>query len=149
MRSLTFTFLLMLGLGFANSGPGPVFADTKNTPMASNPLNGTWLPVKQELGGKSLPPAAFETQKLVIEDSTYTFTAESVDKGIVKYGDGKMDIYGKEGVNTGKHFPAIYKYENEQLTVCYNLAGTGYPEAFETSGKPLFFLSVFKRAVIK
>jgi hypothetical protein len=44
----------------------------------------------------------------VIIDSNYTLTAESVDKGIVKYGSGdKMDIYGKEGVNMGKHFTAI------------------------------------------
>ena len=140
MRSITFTFLLILGLGYAG---------TKNTPVTSNKLNGTWLPIKQEFGGKILPKAAFETQKLVIEDSTYTVTAESVDKGVVKYGEDKMDIYGKEGVNAGKHFTAIYKYENDELTVCYNLSGDSYPETFETKGKPLFFLSVFKREVIK
>ena len=56
-----------------------------------------------------------------------------------------MDIYGKEGVNTGKHFTAIYKYENDQMTVCYNLVGDSYPETFETKSKPTLFLSVFKR----
>jgi uncharacterized protein (TIGR03067 family) len=113
--------------------------------MKSGKLNGTWMPVKQEMGGTLLPGTAFENQKLIINDSTYTFIAESTDKGIVKYRNDKMDIYGKEGVNAGKHFTAIYKFENEQLIVCYNLSGDSYPETFETKGKPMYFLSVFKK----
>jgi uncharacterized protein (TIGR03067 family) len=136
MRLITFIFLLVSGLGCA----GP-----KNAIMKSNKLNGTWLPIQQEIGGASLPKAAFEKQKLIISDSTYTFTAESVDKGVVKYSNDKMDVYGKDGVNAGKHFTAIYKFEAGQLTICYNLSGSGYPEAFETKGKPLYFLSVFKK----
>jgi len=108
-------------------------------------MNGTWVPVQQEMGGRSLPAAAFENQKLIISDSTYTVIAESIDKGIVKYANGKMDIYGKDGVNSGKHFTAIYKLENGELTICYNLLGDNYPEAFETRDKPMYFLSVFKK----
>ncbi len=67
-------------------------------------------------------------------------------KGIVKYKDDKMDIYGKDGVNAGKHFTALYKLENEQLTICYNLSGDSYPESFMTEGKPAYFLSVFKKS---
>ena len=118
---------------------------TKKATMTSNKLNGTWVPIQQEIGGTSLPKAVFETQQLIINDSTYTVIAESIDKGIVKYMDDKMDIYGKEGVNAGKHFTAIYKFETGQLTVCYNLSGKSYPETFETKGKPMFFLSVFKK----
>ncbi len=123
----------------------PGCAGTKSAATKSGMLNGTWLPVKQEIGGTLLPAAAFEKQKLIISDSTYTFFAESVDKGIVKYHDNKMDIYGKEGVNAGKHFMAVYHIANDQLTICYNLAGNGYPESFETKGKPMYFLSVFKK----
>lgn len=108
-------------------------------------LNDSWVPVKQEMNGKELPTVAFAGQKLIMNDSNYTFTAESVDKGIVKYNKGKMDIYGREGVNSGKHFTAIYKYENGQLFICYNLMGNGYPEAFDTRGKPMYFLTVYKR----
>ena len=118
---------------------------TKNAKSPVNVLNGTWIPIKQQMGGKELPPVAFEKQKLIILDSNYTFIAESVDKGLVKYDNGKMDIYGKEGVNTGKHFTTIYKYENEQLTVCYNLLGDSYPESFETKSKRTLFLSVYKK----
>jgi len=120
--------------------------ELKKTTGQANKLNGTWIPVKQEIGGKELPKAVYEKQKLVIVDSNYILSAESVDKGVVKYGDGdKMDIYGKEGVNTGKHFTAIYKFENEQLTICYNLAGDSYPDGFETKSKPTLFLSVFTK----
>ena len=137
MRSILFIFLLIIGAGCAG---------TKNATIKLSRLNGTWIPVKEEMGGTLLPKAAFEKQQLIIRDSTYSFTAESVDKGVIKYSNNdKMDIYGKEGVNKGKHFTAIYKYENEQLTVCYNLLGNSYPEAFETKGKPGLFLSVFKK----
>ena len=108
-------------------------------------LNGSWTPVKQGIEGKELPSVAFQTQKLSIDDSLYTLTAESVDKGILKYNNGKMDIYGTEGVNSGKHFTAIYKLENEQLTICYNLKGDSYPAGFETKSQPALFLSVFKK----
>src|SRR5882672_7608852 len=137
MRSIAFIFVFIIGVSYSA---------TKNAATQSGKLNGNWVPIKQEMGGKLLPQSAFEKQTLIISDSTYTFTAESVDKGIVKHTDDKMDIYGKEGVNAGKHFTAIYKYENEQLTICYNLSGNGYPEAFETKGKPMYFLSVFKKS---
>jgi len=124
---------------------------TKKTANASNKLNGTWIPFKEEFGGTSLPATAFATQKLIIMDTTYTFTAESVDKGVLKYDHEKMDIYGKEGVNAGKHFTAIYKFvtdssnKGEQLAICYNLTGNGYPETFDTKGQRTFFLSVFRK----
>lgn len=111
----------------------------------SGSLNGTWVPVKQEMGGTAFPAAVLEKQKLIIADSNYTVIAESVDKGVVRLSGNKMDIYGKDGANAGKHFTAIYKMEEGQLTICYNLKGDCYPEAFDTKGKPLYFLSVFKK----
>ena len=131
--------MIYLLISFASCGT------TKNTLKNSNVLNGNWTPIKQEIGGKDLPAVVFEKQKLIVIDTIYTFTAESVDKGILQYKKGQMDIYGKEGVNTGKHFTAIYKLDNDQLTICYNLKGDSYPLAFETKSKPTLFLSVFKR----
>ena len=136
MRYISFIPLLILALGCAG---------TRDAVMKPNELNGTWVPVAQQLGGKALPTAAFEHQTLVMNDSAYTLTAESVDKGVVLYQDGTMDIYGKEGVNAGKHFTAIYKLDHGQLTICYNLSGDRYPESFETKGKLMYFLSVFKK----
>jgi uncharacterized protein (TIGR03067 family) len=136
MHIITYISLIIFGINFAS---------IKNSEIKPDDLTGTWIPVKQEINGVAMPKAVFENQKLVLTDSTYTFSAESVDKGIVKYNGDKMDIYGKEGVNTGKHFAAIYKLENDELTICYNLSGDSYPESFETKGKPKFFLSVFKK----
>jgi uncharacterized protein (TIGR03067 family) len=136
MRQLTVLLFICLSIACLT---------TKKTNSKSNFLNGTWIPVSQEIGGTSLPNAAFAKEKLIISDSAYTVIAESVDKGVVKYQSDKMDIYGKEGVNAGKHFTAIYKFENNLLTVCYNLSGDSYPETFETKGKQMYFLSVFKR----
>lgn len=136
MRILSIIALLYICISCSN---------TKNATKPANNLNGKWVPVKQEMGGKELPKVVFEKQTLVMNDSNYVFTAESIDKGIVKYSDGKMDIYGKEGVNIGKHFTAIYKLENGQLTICYNLSGKGYPEQFDTKGNPLYFLSVSQK----
>lgn len=112
-------------------------------------LDGSWTPVKQEMGGKELPKEVYATQKLIMVDSNYTVKAESIDKGIVRYKNGKMDIYGHDGVNKGKHFKAIYKQEKGFLYICYNLAGDSYPKKYETTGNSMFFLSTFKREVKK
>ncbi|MCB0725991.1 MAG: TIGR03067 domain-containing protein [Ignavibacteriae bacterium] len=110
-------------------------------------LKGTWIPVRQEMAGAELPDVIFKKQQLVLNDSNYTFIAESADKGVVIFDieNNKMDIYGKDGVNAGKHFKAIYKLEDELLTICYDLSGMNYPESFETGSSPALFLSVFKR----
>ena len=140
MRQLTILVFVCLATSCTTS---------KNTSAKANPLNGTWLTEKMEIGGTFLPKAAFENQKITLGDSTYTFVAESVDKGTVKYNGNKIDIYGKEGVNAGKHFTAIYKFENDLLVICYNLEGSVYPETFETKGKPMYFVATFKKEQTK
>lgn len=128
--------VLLLALGLMGLG-------MKN--LQTDSLNGTWIPIKQELAGAKLAATAFAKQKLVISDSTYTYYAESIDKGIARHSGGKMDIFGKTGVNSGKHFTAIYKLANDTLSICYNLSGGNYPSGFDTKGKPGFFLSIFTR----
>jgi uncharacterized protein (TIGR03067 family) len=136
MKPVIFLYMMIISLGCSS---------TKNAACKPEKLNGIWVPVKQEMGGTLLPTEGLENQQLILSDSTYTVIAESVDKGIVKYKEDKIDIYGKDGVNAGKHFTAIYKFEKEQLTICYNLKGDTYPVDFETKDKPLFFLSVFRK----
>ena len=136
MRIQFFLLLILLSFGCAPTNKNPISAPI---------LNGSWTPIKQEIGGKDLPASVFQNQKLIISDSTYTLTAESVDKGILKYLNGQMDIYGREGVNKGRYFTAIYKLHNDQLTICYNLLGDSYPADFETKSKPALFLSLFKK----
>jgi len=113
--------------------------------MNSYELNGIWIPTKQEMGGKAMPETVYQNFKLTMADSTFIFGIGKEDVGITTYANGKMDIYGKEGPNKGKHYTAIYKLENDILTICYNLAGDGYPSAFETQSKPTLFLTVYKK----
>ena len=138
MKRLPIYLLLCLIFGCTSS---------KNGKSTAHLLDGTWVPMQQEMGGQQLPASVYATQTLLMAGNNYTLTAESVDKGEVTYDDGKMDIFGKEGVNAGKHYMAIYKLENEQLTICYNLKCDGYPSAFSTDNAPLLFLSVFKKSV--
>lgn len=114
-------------------------------PYSHPDLNGKWVPIEQEIAGNAIPEAAFATQQLIIEDSLYTLTAESVDKGVIRINENKMDIYGRDGVNQGKHFTALFKLEQAQLTICYNLKGDAYPETFSTEGQPAYFKCVFKK----
>jgi len=133
--------LLTLFLALAQNFSG----NPKQNHMNQDSLNGTWIPVQQELGGQKLASAVFAGQKLILQDSNYTVSAEHIDKGSVIYHGNKMDIISREGANAGKQFKAIFKIENGLMTVCYDLSGKEYPQAFSTQGKPLYFLSVFKR----
>ena len=136
MRYLTYILVVCLAVSCTT---------TKNTKMKTAMLDGTWVPVKQEIGGTLLPAASFGKQKLVIRDTTYVLIAESIDKGAVRVKGDKMDIYGREGVNAGKHFTALFKIEKEQLTICYNLSGDAYPATFGTQNNKKYFLAVFRK----
>ncbi len=117
---------------------------------ATKKLTGTWVPVKQELGGNNIARQHFIKQSLSIRDTSYIITAENdfeglqQDEGSIYINKNKIDFYGKLGKNKGKHFTAIFKIEKNQLIICYNLAGIGFPESFETIGKPLYFMSTYE-----
>lgn len=130
MRSLLILFLFAVGSAFV---------------VSENKLDGKWVTTRLVMDGNDLPEETFKNQQLIISDTNYTFIAESVDKGTLKFTDNKIDIYGKEGVNAGNHFTAIYKFEKDFLHICYNLAGDKYPDDFETKGKSMYFLAVFKK----
>lgn len=122
-----------------------IFVSFGEMEVQEYPLNGDWVPVRQELGGQELPASIFANQKMVLADSNYTVMAESIDKGVVHYQKGRMDIYGMQGVNKGKHFTAIYRQDGDELWICYNLGGESYPESFNTRGHRFFFLSIFRK----
>ena len=136
MRIFSYLFLLTCMISCSSS---------HKTSVSKYPLNGTWVPVREEMNGKALPAAAFSTQKLIINDDHYIFNAESEDTGDLSYANGTMDIYGRKGVNTGKHFMTRYKMENGHLIICYNLTGIAYPVDFETKGKAGYFLAEYEK----
>jgi uncharacterized protein (TIGR03067 family) len=122
--------------------PVPVFPCLRFTKKAggpANPLNGTWIPVRQEMNGRELPASYFEKQQLILQDSLYMVIAENTDKGIVRIHGNKIDIFGKEGPNAGKQFKAIFSRKGDELTVCHNLKGDAYPESLNTLDKTGIF----------
>ena len=115
----------------------------QNTPV--NALNGTWVPVHQENGGIPMPKVTYAKQKLIIRDSSYTVIGENADGGKLKLLDNQMDWYSDEGVHMGKHYPGIYKLENDQLIICIDRAGKTQPELLNSQWDAHYFLSVYSR----
>lgn len=73
--------------------------------------------------------------------------SDNADEGIIKTNGDKLDIYGTDGVNKGRHLTAVYQIVRGRLTICYNLDGTAYPKTFTTQDQPSYFLAVFEKAV--
>lgn len=117
----------------------------KKTEKFNPALNGTWVPTSQSLGDYQLPKSFYERQQLIIDNDKYTVYAENIDKGEMKFKGNKIKIHSTDGANKGKRFTAIYKLENDQLTICYNLSGKNFPTEFSSAKHPQYFLSVFKR----
>lgn len=135
---------LLLALILFGCGANPI---PRN---ATKKLTGAWVPVKQELGGNSIAKQFFSKQTLTIRDTLYSIEAENdfedlqLDEGSIYINKNKIDLYGKKGKNKGKHITGIFKIEKNQLIICYNLGGIGFPESFETIGKPLYFMSTYE-----
>jgi uncharacterized protein (TIGR03067 family) len=113
-------------------------------------MNGTWLPVTAELGGKMFPDEVRKSIKLVIKDSKYTVTVgKGVDQGDLKLHPEakpkKMDITGTEGPNKGKTIPAIYELDGDTLRICYDLSGKAHPTEFKTTEASKLYLVTYKR----
>ena len=122
---------------------------TKNTEPVYFPLNGIWIPVRQEIGGNELPQSVYKNDILIIGDSTYSVTAENIDLGSLMFTRDHMKIIRKKGVNEGNYYYAMYRYENEQLIICYHLTSGRHPAGFDTKNDPGLFLSTYKRKVLE
>lgn len=119
-------------------------------PEAASELDGSWLPVKAELGGQPFPAAVLATMKLVLAGDRYTvFVGEAKDEGIVtRLPDtvpAALDITGVEGPNAGRTIPAIYHARGDTLEVCYNLGGPERPASFATAAGTQQFLVTYSR----
>jgi len=136
MKVIPFLLLFLLTIGCSS---------TEETTTNSGELNGGWLPIKKEIGGQEVPVSLFENQRLAIVDKSFIILDESADQGSVRYSDGKMDIHIELGTDAGEDYKAIYKFENNLLTICYDLSGGTYPKSFETASNPELILSIYKR----
>jgi uncharacterized protein (TIGR03067 family) len=56
-----------------------------------------------------------------------------------------MDLNGKRGPNQGKLIPAIFKFEDNKLHICYNIGGEERPTEFGSPANSMIALIVYKR----
>lgn len=122
---------------------GCAIMQAKKSPYTS--VNGTWRPIEEIIGGNPFPETMWQNQRLMMYDSSYILSAESVDAGKAILTDSTMDIYGLEGPNAGRHFKARYQVQNDTLKIIYDLTGTDYPANFISNFDNYYFLATFVR----
>jgi len=111
---------------------------------------GKWKIAEAEMGGKSLPTDTFRDLILDLDETSYQIIVQTVvDSGLVELINNRsplaLSITALFGHNKGKTFRCIYKFDGEDLIMCYNLGGDSYPTSFETFENTLLYLVRYKR----
>jgi len=136
------TLLSILALASMTTFAAEKSADAKN-------IQGTWLPVKGELGGRPMADEVLKIITLKLDGGNYEVTAENVDKGTYTLDAAAkpktIDITGTEGPNVGKKIPAIYELDGETLRICYGFGGGPRPTEFKSRSDTQVFLVTYKR----
>jgi uncharacterized protein (TIGR03067 family) len=113
-------------------------------------IEGSWIPIKAELGGQPMADAILKTITLKLIDGkyeaiagghpdngTYTLDATTKPKG--------MTVTGTNGPNNGKTFPCIYELKNDTLRICYDLSGKKRPVEFKSVAAMKLYLVTYQR----
>jgi len=113
-------------------------------------LRGKWKIKEAELGAKKLSPSDFEKLVLELDENSYQLIEDKViDSGIIEPISHEslqaLAITGVFGPNKGKTFQCIYRFEGDDMIMCYNLGGDGIPQSFETKENSLLYLVRYKR----
>lgn len=113
-------------------------------------LQGTWLPVKAELGGQSMSADLLKTIQLKLDKNQYVATVSGEpDKGTWSADSTtkpkSMTVVGVEGPNTGKTFPCIYEIKGDTLRICYDLSSAKRPTEFKTTAGTKLYLVTYNR----
>src|SRR5262245_5825844 len=121
--------------------------------LAANPaddtkeVQGSWTPIKADLGGQPMPEAVLKSISLKLDGGKYEVSVGGAsDKGTYALDTTSklkgMTITGTEGPNIGKTFLAIYELEGDTLRICYDLSGSKRPTEFKsTSGTRLYLVT--------
>ena len=111
---------------------------------------GKWEIAEAEMGGKSLPTESFKDLILDLDETSYQIIVGTVvDSGLVElipnHSPLALSVTALFGHNKGKTFKCIYKFDGEDLVMCYNLGGESYPTSFETFENTLLYLVRYRR----
>ncbi len=116
----------------------------------SRALEGTWNPVKAELGGQPMPESILKTISLKLSGGVYEVTVgRATDKGTYTIDASTtpktMTVNGTDGPNKGRTFPAIFELDGDTLRICYDLSGTKRPDEFKTLAGTRLYLVSYRR----
>ena len=120
---MTRAFLLMTAIGLLVASA--VFA-AEDGPGGKDSLEGTWRLTSVEINAQPLSMEKLQEVRLVVQGPKYSLVLANtrVEMMHVLHADKQpkaMDLTIAEGPEKGKVFPAIYKLEDETLTVCRNI----------------------------
>ena len=116
----------------------------------SDPIEGTWLPFKAELGGECAPDLALAKLQLVLRAGTYAvyFGHEITDEGTYTLGSSDefstLTLVSVRGANAGRTIPSIYQLKGERLRICFGMEGTS-PLAFASAAGSKCYLVSYRR----
>ncbi len=114
-------------------------------------LQGTWTPVKAELGGQPMSDQPLNVIVLELNKNEYEVTvAGNPDKGTWTVDSAAkpkaMTITGVQGPKAGKTFPAIHELKGDTLRICYDLSGATRPAEFKsTAGTKLYLVTYIRK----
>ena len=134
----------ILCLNLVVAAPLAVFAADSPDGKA---IQGSWTPVKAELGGQPMADEVLKTISLKMTDGKYEVIAGGhPDNGTYTLDTStkpkSMTVTGTDGPNKGKTFPCIYELKGDTLRICYDLSGTKRPAEFKSVvGTKLYFVT--------
>jgi uncharacterized protein (TIGR03067 family) len=116
-------------------------------------LEGAWVPVAASVSGQELLVAELRVKYFVLDGHDYSIidrTNQIVDRGEYLVNDSAtpptIDIVGRDGPNAGRSMLAIFELKDGQLTVCYDLDGSGRPESMQVREDELLLRITYERA---
>lgn len=127
-------------------------ADRNNpfTPTSSS-IQGLWKMKSGRVNGTKFPPSLVNTTTLRLDGENYEVeSGGKPDKGTciqdLTTSPYRMKISSVEGANAGKTILAIFEMPNEAtLRVCYDLTGSDFPTAYESTSENGYFAVVYSR----
>ena len=113
-------------------------------------IEGSWAPIKAELGGQPMPDAVLRTISLKLADGKYEVLAGGhPDNGTYRLDAAtkprSMTVTGTDGPNKGNTFPCIYELNGDTLRICYDLSGTKRPTEFKSVAGTRLYLVTYSR----